>query len=184
MKFSKLDLLTLLISLFLFSSCKDSSTIGLDVDPNTAIKGILVDTVTVTSRTLRDTASATFFPGAGTSSSSGITRYPLGDMTDPVFGLTNSSLAMAVNLPASTGYSFGKNAVIDSAVLVMPFQNTAVNANTTANAISPFSSFYGDSTSTFTVNVNHIKHKSFERHLFSSLVYTIFSPPFGGFLEW
>ena len=54
MKFTKQDLLTLLIGLFLFASCKDSNTIGLDLDSDFAIKGTLMDSTTVTSQTLRD----------------------------------------------------------------------------------------------------------------------------------
>lgn len=130
MKFKKLDLLTLLISLFLLSSCKDSSTIGLDIDPNTAIQGTLLDTVTVKSQTLADIPVTTL----------GLVRYPLGEMHDDVFGETNASLAMSVGVP-STSFSFGKNAAIDSAVLILPY---------TAG------SFYGDSTSTYNLSVSQL----------------------------
>ena len=51
MKFIKLDLLTLLISLFLFASCESTSTIGLEVDPSAAVQGNLIDTLTINSRT-------------------------------------------------------------------------------------------------------------------------------------
>jgi predicted small secreted protein len=39
MKFYKLGLLTLLISLFILNSCKTQDGIGLDVDPATQING-------------------------------------------------------------------------------------------------------------------------------------------------
>jgi hypothetical protein len=91
MKFYKIDLLTLLISLFLFASCKSSNTIGLDVDPINAIQGELVDTITVSTQTLLDEPAST----------GGLIRYPLGYLTDPVLGTTESSLAMSVNLPSS-----------------------------------------------------------------------------------
>jgi len=148
MKFSKLDLLTLLISLFLFSSCKDASTIGLDIDPNNAIKGTLLDTATVTSRTVTDIPTATYSTGAG------MQRYPLGFMVDPVFGTTTSSIAMSVNLPSATAYSFGKVPEIDSVVLVMPFQKTSTTAITGSTILN--NEFYGDSTAVYSVNVHQL----------------------------
>ena len=141
MKFSKLDLLTLLISLFLFSSCKDSSTIGLDINPANAVSGILLDTVTVTSRTELDDPASTY-PPATTGSAVGLVRYPLGQMADPIFGSTTANLAMAVNLPGGAGYSFGKAAEIDSAVLVMSYAtNTAVPASVQATIGSQLAQF-------------------------------------------
>jgi hypothetical protein len=150
MKFSKLDLLTLLISLFLFSSCKDSSSIGLDIDPANAIKGTLLDTVTVTSRTVTDIPTSTYSTGAG------MPRYPLGVMLDDVFGTTTASLAMSVNLPAGTSgasepYYFGKSPVIDSVILVLPYHRTSV-----VGVTSPHNEFYGDSTAVYTLNVNQL----------------------------
>lgn len=150
MKFTKLDLLTVLISLFLFSSCKNSNTIGLDVDPNSAIQGVLLDTVSITSQTLADTLPVTTYPGATSSgSSAGLSRYPLGLMTDPVFGTSKSDLAMAVGLPSASSYSFGKVLSVDSVVLVIPF---APNVSGT----SVVQSFYGDTTATYSININQL----------------------------
>lgn len=149
MKFSKLDLLTLLISLFLFSSCKDASTIGLDIDPNNAIKGTLLDTTTVTSRTITDIPTTTYSAGAG------MQRYPLGYMVDPVFGKTTASIAMSVNLPSATAYSFGKVPVIDSVVLVMPYQTTTATTITGTTTVLS-NEFYGDSTAVYSVDVNQL----------------------------
>jgi uncharacterized lipoprotein YajG len=59
MKFYKIDLLTLLIGLFLFASCKSSNTIGLDVDPETAVSGELIDSVTIRTQTLLDDPTTT-----------------------------------------------------------------------------------------------------------------------------
>lgn len=146
MKFSKLDLLTLLISLFLFSSCKDSSSIGLDVDGTTAISGTLLDTVTVTSRTVKDDPTQTYY-GAG--STANPTRYPLGMMTDAIFGKTTASLAMSVNLPSSTATSFSTTPVtIDSAVLVLAFSTDSVYARRRE--------FYGDSTANYNITVSQL----------------------------
>ncbi|MCD0487444.1 DUF4270 domain-containing protein [Pedobacter sp. MC2016-14] len=130
MKFTKLDLLTLLISLFLFASCENSNTIGLDVDPATEIQGKLIDTITVSSKTLTDDVISTI----------GLTRYPFGYLQDPTLGTSEASLAMAINVP-STSFRFGKNAVLDSAVLVLPYSTQ----------------FYGDTTiSRYAVEVHQL----------------------------
>jgi hypothetical protein len=130
MKFTKQDLLTLLIGLFLFASCKDSNTIGLDLEDGQAITGTLMDSATVTSQTLKDDVT----------SGVGLVRHPLGAMVDPDFGKTEASVAMAVGLP-SLDYKFGTNALIDSAVLVLPYSTQ----------------LYGDTaTATYTVKVNQL----------------------------
>ena len=129
MKFVKLDLLTLLISLFLFASCENTSTIGLEIDPSNTIEGSLVDSLTISSRTVMDDATNT----------SGLPRYPLGFLKDPTFGTTEASMALSVGLPTSP-YSFGTTPVLDSAVLVLSYAGE----------------FYGDSTQVYTVNVNQL----------------------------
>lgn len=130
MKFTKQDLLTLLIGLFLFASCKDANTIGLDLDSDFAITGTLMDSTTVASQTLKDDVTS------GVS----LARHPLGFMTDPDFGTTEASIAMAVGIP-SGGHSFGTAPTIDSAVLVLPYSTQ----------------FYGDTTvSIYTVKVNQL----------------------------
>ena len=131
MKFKRLDLLTLLISLFIFASCKNSSTIGLDVDPATAIDGKLIDSVTVLTRTVADEPATSL----------NLTAFPFGYMSDPTFGTSEAALAMSVTLPASAAYDFGTNAVIDSAILVLPYATTG---------------FYGDSTSTYSIDVHQL----------------------------
>jgi uncharacterized lipoprotein YajG len=77
MKFTKQDLLTLLIGLFLFASCKNPDGVGLDVDPNAAITGTLVVSP-VKSQLVQEDAANT----------AGLNRYPLGYMVDPTFGKT------------------------------------------------------------------------------------------------
>lgn len=133
MKFSKLDLLTLLISLFLFASCESTSTIGLEVDPTSAIQGSLIDTSTITSRTIKEDDAPTYNAG------SGLARYPFGYLNDPVIGTTESSLALSVNIP-NESYDFGTNPVLDSAVLVLNFGGE----------------FYGDSTVNYSVDVHQL----------------------------
>ena len=141
MKFIKIDLLTLLIGLFLFASCKSSNTIGLDVDPATAIEGTLVDSLTVNTRTVVDDPANT----------ASLVRYPVGFITDPELGTTEASLALTLNIP-SAGYSFGTNATIDSAILVLPYSTQ----------------FYGDSTSTYSVDVHQLTTDISEQTNFKS----------------
>jgi len=141
MKFIKLDLLTLLISLFLFASCEKTATIGLEIDPNSAVQGALVDTLTITSRTVLDENVST----------TSLTRHPLGYFKDPIFGTTESSLALAVTLPYDA-YSFGTNAQLDSAVLVLSYGGE----------------FYGDSTSNYNVEVRQLSSNLFDAPSFNN----------------
>jgi hypothetical protein len=142
MKFLKIDLLTLLIGLFLFASCKSSNTIGLDVDPATAIQGSLIDSVTVDTKTVLDEPASTAL----------LVRYPLGFITDPELGTTEASLAMSVNLPNSLKYSFGSVIGIDSVVLALPYSTQ----------------FYGDSTSVYSVDVHQLSADISEQSSFKS----------------
>ena len=160
MKFSKLDLLTLLISLFLFSSCKDSSTIGLNLDDSNKITGTLNDTVTVTLNTVLDEPTST----------SGLARYPLGYMKDATFGTTEASIAMAVNLPSGAFTLGAAPTSIDSAILVLPFDTSA--ASSVAGAQYRAKPFYGDSTAVYTITVSQLNTsiKTYSSYL-SSQVY-------------
>jgi len=145
MRFLKLDLLTLLISLFLFASCEKTSTIGLEIDPTSAIQGNLIDTATITSRTVQEDAAAT----------NSLTRYPFGFINDPLLGTTASSVALSVNLPLDA-YDFGTNAVLDSAVLVLNFGGE----------------FYGDSTANYNIDVHQLTNNlAKETSYLSSKVY-------------
>lgn len=121
MKFTKQDLLTLLIGLFLFASCKDESAVGLDVDPASSITGTLVVSP-VSTQLVKETAANTFAQS----------RYPLGYMVDPIFGKTEAAIAMTV-YPVSTSYDFGTAPQLDSAVLVLKFDEA-----------STITKFYGD----------------------------------------
>lgn len=131
MKYIKIDLLTLLIGLFIFSSCEKKGTIGLDIDPQDSIKSVFTDTVTVHSVTVAEDTVAT----------SGISQNPLGFIEDPIFGNTEANLALGLTLP-SAGYTFGTNPALDSAVLVLRYGDE----------------FYGDSINVnYTVNVQQLK---------------------------
>ena len=130
MKFIRQDLLTLLISLFILSACSNPEGVGLDVDPEYAISGTLIDTSSIRTTTVREDSVAT----------SNLSKYPLGYMLDPVFGVTEANLAMSLNLPDET-LTFGTSAVLDSAVLVLKYAD-----------------FYGDSVNTsYQIDVHQLE---------------------------
>ncbi|WP_231460526.1 DUF4270 domain-containing protein [Pedobacter sp. Leaf132] len=134
MKFIKQDLLTLLIGLFLFASCKNPDGVGLDVDPNSAIQGTLVNDQLVTSQTVRE-------PDLTTSM---LSAHPLGYMVDPIFGKTESNVGMTVSLPGTETSLDFTSATLDSAVLVL---NLAPQ-------------FYGDTaTSKYSIDVYQLTNK-------------------------
>jgi hypothetical protein len=141
MKFIKLDLLTLLISLFLFASCEKSSTIGLEIDPTSAVQGDLIDTVTVSSRTVADDVTQT----------GSLTRHPFGYLKDPVFGATEAELALTLKVP-SANFNFGSAPILDSAVLVLNYGGE----------------FYGDSTSNYSIDVYQLAENISEQTSFPS----------------
>ncbi|HWZ16492.1 MAG TPA: DUF4270 family protein [Mucilaginibacter sp.] len=135
MKFFRLDLLTLLISLFILNSCKNQGTVGLGLNPSAQLNGALVDSATILTNTVLDDTVAT----------TGLAKTPLAYFNDPVFGLTESSIASDLNLPSSAAYTPPTGTiVIDSARLVLQYAD----------------GFYGDSTaSSYTVNVFQLKEK-------------------------
>ncbi len=129
MKLYKLDLLTLLISLFILSGCQNTDSIGLEIDPSTGINGNFIDTVTVRTATVKDDSVET----------SSLTQYPLGYFNDPLFGTTSASIALSAGTTVS-GITFGTSPILDSAVLVLHYGDE----------------FYGDSTSRFRVEVRQL----------------------------
>jgi hypothetical protein len=135
MKFFRLDLLTLLISLFILNSCKNPSGVGLGLDPSAQISGAFIDTSTIVVNTVPEVPVAT----------SGLAKTPLSYFKDPVLGTTVSNIAVALNLPGSTAYTLPTGTiVIDSAVLVLKYAK----------------GFYGDSlTSKYKVNVYQLTQR-------------------------
>ncbi len=136
MNFKKLDLLTLLVSLFIFGSCQDPNSVGLEIDSNTAINAKLVDTSTVRSYTLIEDSIRL----------NNISNNPVGYLKDPIFGTTEANLGLSFIMP-STPVRFGSNAVLDSAVLVMPYGV----------------GFYGDSVNTtYTLEVRQLNENLYK----------------------
>jgi hypothetical protein len=129
MKFLRLDLLTLLISLFIFNSCKRQDGIGLGVTPENQINGsLIVDSNVVVNTVLEDSVIT-----------SALAKTPLGNFADPDFGSTIANVALGLTLPNGAAYTVPAGTLtIDSAVLVLRYAN----------------GFYGDSVATrYTANV-------------------------------
>ena len=123
MKFFRLDLLTLLISLFILSSCKKQGTVNLGVSSETLIEGKLIDTSSVFISTVREDDAVV----------SGLANTPLSYFKDPIFGITEANVAVDLNLPDRAPYTLPTGTItVDSAVLVLPYSN----------------GFYGDSITT------------------------------------
>jgi hypothetical protein len=138
MKFFRLDLLTLLISLFILNSCKNQDSIGLGINTPGQVNGHLVDTSTIIVNTVPDDSVLT-------SGSPSLAKNPLAYFVDPIFGVSVANLATDLNLPGSTAYSLPAGTItIDSARLVLKYAN----------------GFYGDSiTSSYRVNVYTLNEK-------------------------
>jgi hypothetical protein len=112
MKFLRLGLLTTLVSLFILGSCKNPSSIGLDVDPSLALNSKVVDTSTVNSKLIKIDSFVSNYTNTNV----------LGYFRDPIFGTTTANIALAFILP-SANQTFGKNPVLDSAVLVLNYRD-------------------------------------------------------------
>ena len=136
MKFYRLDLLTLLISLFILNSCKNQDSIGLGVINSNQTSGSLIDTSTIVINTVKEDTVLT----------SGLGKTPLAYFSDPVFGTTEANLALDLNLPSGAAYTLPTGTIdVDSALLVLRY---APN------------SFYGDSiASRFKANVYQLKER-------------------------
>ncbi|MBB3057012.1 DUF4270 family protein [Mucilaginibacter gotjawali] len=132
MKFFRLDLLTLLISLFILNSCKNQDAVGLGVSSGQTASN-LIDTSTIVVNTVPEDSVIT----------SGLTKSPVSCFRDPIFGSTMTALATDLNLPGQGSYTPPTGTVyIDSARLVLNYAN----------------GFYGDSiTSKYTINVYQLK---------------------------
>ena len=137
MKFYKLGLLTLLISLFILNSCKTQDGIGLDVDPATQINGTLLQDTSIIAATVKDEDVVTSVISA---------RMPLAYFKDPEFGTTEANYGAVLSTPGRAAYTLPAGTItVDSALLVLPYVS---------------SGFYGDSLlSNYTVNVHQLTER-------------------------
>lgn len=131
-KLLKQDLLIFLISLVLFSSCKNPELIGLEVQPGEdKLNALVTDTFFIRSHTVRDDSVIT----------SNLIRNLLGEFQDPVLGLAKANIAFQALL-SNNSPDFGASPTLDSVVLVLKYAG-----------------FYGDSLSDFVVNVHKLTEK-------------------------
>lgn len=136
MNFKSLDLLTLLISLFILNGCKDPSTIGLDINDDLAVNSELYIDSTITTKLIKEDSVISNFQ----------LYNVMGYFKDPAFGTTEAYLSAALTLGSSSSLKFDSSALLDSAVLVLPFAG-----------------FYGDSLNTqFTVNVKELNENLYQ----------------------
>jgi hypothetical protein len=136
MKFKNLDLLIILISLFIFQSCKNPDDLGLELQDNSGLGGNFTDTTSILSHIIKDDSLVT----------SNLSRYLTGDFSDPVFGRTTSSIT-AHALLSKEDVNFGTSLSLDSVVLVLGYVSDATVR------------FYGDTSSTFQTNIYRINEK-------------------------
>jgi len=134
MKFFRLDLLTLLISLFILNSCKNQDAVGLGTGLSNQQNSKLIDaSSSIVVNTVPEDSVIT----------TGLAKNPLAYFNDPIFGTTISNMATNLSLPGGGPYTPPTGTItIDSARLVLGYAN----------------GFYGDSiTSKFTVNVYQLQ---------------------------
>jgi hypothetical protein len=132
MKYAYRDLLTLLISLFIFGSCTNPTGIGLEVKPEDQINALFTDTVTLRAFTVQEDSVQ----------SGNFNQTLFGLFRDPLFGTTNVGLAMEFSMAANFA-PINNDAIIDSVILVLPYGNQ----------------YYGDTTlaSTFALQVHPLE---------------------------
>jgi hypothetical protein len=150
MKFYRLDLLTLLISLFILNSCKNQDTIGLGVINSNQVNGSLIDTSTIVINTDTDDIVQT----------NGLSHSALSYFKDPAFGITESNLAMDLNLPGLGSYALPVGTItVDSALLVIKYARN---------------SFYGDSlTSRYKANVYQLKERVLSQLYYNTKTWSV-----------
>ncbi|RCH55627.1 hypothetical protein DJ568_06995 [Mucilaginibacter hurinus] len=134
MKFFRLDLLTLLISLFILNGCKNPDGVGLGVD--NGLSGTVYADTTVMLNTMREDSVQV----------GNLARTPLAYFNDPELGLTQSSIVTNINLPLLSKYTIPTGTIdIDSAILSIKYNSAG---------------FYGDSVnSMYKVNVFQLNEK-------------------------
>lgn len=136
MKYVTRDLLTLLISLFILSSCKNPSGIGLDNNPGDSFYGTLNDTVTLRTVTLRDDSALSVGQLGNTNTNIpaiSVNQLPFGYIKDDVLGETQADVALAILRPESGDARLPKDAVIDSTILIVRY-GSSFSGDTTSSS--------------------------------------------------
>ncbi|WP_345950122.1 hypothetical protein ABDD95_01430 [Mucilaginibacter sp. PAMB04274] len=135
MKFIRLDLLTLLISLFILGSCKNQNEVGLPVGDQQLNGSLLVyDNIVV--KTDTDNVSTASNPA----------QTPLASFNDPALGLTDANIASSLNLPTAAASYTVPTGTITTDSVIMELRYTQ--------------GFYGDTlNSRYKVNVYQLDEK-------------------------
>lgn len=107
MKFFRLDLLTLLISLFILGSCKNQNDIGLPVEQQLSGTLLVYDDIVV--KTDSDNVAIT---------STSSPKTPLSSLNDPALGVTESAIAAAISLPGSAAYTVPTGTITTDSVIM------------------------------------------------------------------
>jgi hypothetical protein len=108
------------------SSCSDPTLVGSDLLDDDQVQVSFSDTIAIVATTIAEDSIRTYTPDA----SNQLFSYLFGDMTDPVFGRSTSSLYLQA-LPEALNPDFS-GIEIDSVVLVLPYDTNAFYGNTTA----------------------------------------------------
>lgn len=120
MNFHTKGLLTLLISLFLFSACENPSGVGLEIDPDEQLTGKKIDTLSIRTVTLKDDSSRYHSMNHARYNGEAFAQTVFGTLFDPIIGNTTASVAVDLLKPAAVP-RIKPEATIDSVVLVLPY---------------------------------------------------------------
>jgi len=163
---------TLILSIFV-TSCNKESQLGLDVQPEGDLLNVLwSDTATIYTRTVREDSLRT------DETLLLVGDVLLGKYNDPIFGLSSASFYTQIRIPASNP-DFGRNAIADSTVLVLVYDNTYIYGDTSniqsqninvyrmSSGISQSENYYSNNTVP-TIQSDLANNKSFKPHITSS----------------
>jgi hypothetical protein len=157
MKFIRLDLLTLLISLFILGSCKNQNDIGLPTDGQ-QVDGTLMVYDDIVVKT--DTDNVSVSSGTVGYSPQILSTGALSSMNDNLLGPTESYVATSLNLPGNAAYTVPTGTITtDSVVMVLRYTNGfygdslntryKLNVYKLAEKILPTQNYYNNSTFNF-----------------------------------
>jgi hypothetical protein len=144
-----------------FSSCNDPSIIGASLLDDDLINVKYVDTSTLIMRTIKVDSVRTYTPA------SPLFNYILGDLNDPIFGETQSSLYTQFNVGFNNAVPSSSlvDGIIDSAVLVLRYNE---------------SGFYGEASSLHTLTVHEVTEDlGIKDTLYSNMGFSFDASPIG-----
>jgi len=128
-KYVTRDLLTLLISLFILNACKNPAGVGLDNNPGDSFYGVLNDTVTLRTSTVKDDSARSVLRVQSQNTNIPaitISQLPFGYFKDEVLGETQADVAFTIVRPDEGDARLPEDAQIDSAVLVLRYGTSFV----------------------------------------------------------